>query len=382
MAVAPPRARLLLFVNDLWNAANFRLRLIEALEAKGHSVSIAGPPHPVLESMLRTPSRDVHLIPMRKEGLGPFEEARLLARVLYLLRRKRPGVLLSFTPKPNIYGALAASMLGIPALPNVSGLGTAFIRGGALRRLLALLYRAAFRRVPHVFFQNEEDLRMFVGERLVRPDQARLLPGSGVDLERFAPRPERPPDGTTRFLFVGRLLGDKGVRDLAEAARQLRRRHPDARVQLLGFADSDNRTAITRSELDSWVAAGTLEYLGATDDVRPHIAAADAVVLPSYREGLPRSLLEAGAMGKPLIATDVPGNRSVVDHELNGFLCRPADPPALAGAMERFLRLPAAERRRMGARSREKVVAGFSEAKVIAAYIDTIDQLIREKASA
>ena len=382
MLMPARRPHVLLCANDLWNVANFRLPLIRALEQSGCRVTVAGPPDAGLQASLQTAERKVVPLPMRKEGLSPAEEGLLLARFMRLLQREQPDVLLTFTPKPNIYGALAAGWLGIPAIPNVSGLGTAFIRGGMLQQLLSGLYRAAFRRCPAVFFQNEEDLALFTSRGLVRPQQARLLPGSGVDLNRFAPQPERAEDGTNCFLFVGRLLGDKGVRELVEAARQVRARHPEVRVQLLGFSDSANRTAIRMDEVERWVAEGTVEHLGAADDVRPHLAAADAVVLPSYREGLPRSLLEAAAMGKPLIATDVPGNRSLVEDGVNGFLCAPRDAGSLAAAMERFLRTSPVERKKLGDAARQKVVAGFSEAKVIRAYTELVDQLVQSRALA
>jgi glycosyltransferase involved in cell wall biosynthesis len=205
----------------------------------------------------------------------------------------RPVALISWTAKPNIYGALAARLAGVPAYPNVSGLGTAFIRGGALQRLLSQLYRSAFRRCPAVFFQNGEDADLFVRLRLVRQAQVRLLPGSGVDLERFSVLPMPPEGRPLRLLFVGRLLGDKGVRELVEAARLLRREGTPVRFQLLGFLGAQNRTAITRAELDSWLAEDLLDYLGTAEDVRGPLAKAHAIILPSYGEGLPRSLLEA-----------------------------------------------------------------------------------------
>lgn len=378
----PPRAHVMLCVNDLWNVANFRLRLVEAIEAEGHSVTVVGPPDLPLEARLRTPSRRLVTVRMRKQGLSPWEEGALLVSLVRVIRHERPDVLLTFTPKPNIYGALAASMLRTPAVPNVSGLGTAFIRGGVLRHVVSILYALAFRRVPRVFFQNEEDRELFIRSRLVREEQATVLPGSGVDLGYFRPLPPRDLDATTCFLFVGRLLGDKGIRELVEASRQLRAKHSGIRVQLLGFIDADNRTAVTRAELDSWIAEGVVEYLGTTEDVRPHLARADAIVLPSYREGLPRSLLEAAAMGKPAIATDVPGNRCVVEDGVNGFLCEARNAASLGAAMERFLLLSTRDRDVLGQRAREKVVEGFSEAKVIQAYKDTIRRLIKTGADA
>jgi glycosyltransferase involved in cell wall biosynthesis len=289
------------------------------------------------------------------------------------MKRLRPVAYLGFTIKPNIYGCLAAARAGIPAIANISGLGTVFIRRGPLLALVTRLYRRALRRAAVVFFQNPDDRQLFLENRLVRPGQARLLPGSGVDLDRFRPVPL--PDGRPIFVFIGRLLGDKGVRELVAAARRVRAKRADVTIQLLGPLDEGNRTAIARDELDRWVAEGTVDYLGETDDVRPFVEQATAVVLPSYREGLPRSLLEAGAMARPLVATDVPGCREVVEHGVNGFLCRVRDPGSRGEAMLELAELPPERRTAMGLESRRKIEQRFSEAVVIAAYLDALGEV-------
>jgi glycosyltransferase involved in cell wall biosynthesis len=318
---------------------------------------------------------DVKRIPIQidRSGLNPWADLQLLGRYRNVLKRLRPAAYLGYTIKPNVYGSLAAGSLGIPAIPNVSGLGTAFIRNGALQQVVTRLYRLAFRRAPVVFFQNEEDRRLFVERRLVRSGQSRVIPGSGVDLNRFKPTP--PADGPPTFLLVGRLLRDKGVGEFVEAARLLRRDIPRARFHLLGPIDEGNRTAIAKAELDSWVRGGVVEYLGTTDDVRPFIAAATAIVLPSYREGLPRSLLEAAAMERPLIATDVPGCREVVEDGSNGYLCRVRDPASLAAAMKRLAELPDEDRLAMGQASRKQVQERFSEEFLIRAYLNVLSEL-------
>ena len=236
-----------------------------------------------------------------------------------------------------------------------------------------VLYRLGLGGSSTVFFQNADDRALFLDRGLVRAEQTVLLPGSGLDAAHYDPAPwPRPTDGQFRFLLVARLIRDKGVFEFVEAARAVKARHPQARFQLLGFVDVDNRTAISRAELDAWVREGLVEYLGAADDVRPHLAAADCVVLPSYREGLSRVLLEAGAMERPAIATDVPGCRDVIQHGRTGLLCRVRDSANLAEAMERIMAMPAAERAAMGEAARQRVARDFSEATVIAAYRQAI----------
>jgi glycosyltransferase involved in cell wall biosynthesis len=367
------RRTIVLSANSDWNIANFRGGLIRALRKAGYEPVVIAPSDAAADQRMRELEVERVAVPIQRSGLNPLADLELLVRYRSLLARLRPAAYLGYTIKPNVYGSLAAASLGIPAIPNVSGLGTAFIRNGPLQQIVTRLYRFGFKRAPIVFFQNEEDRQLFVDRRLVRPDQARLLPGSGVDLERFTPAPA--PDGPPTFLFVGRLLRDKGVAEFVEAARSLKCELPGARFQMLGAIGDENRTAIPPAELDRWVREGVVEYLGTTDDVRPFIAASTAVVLPSYREGLPRSLLEAAAMTRPLIATDVPGCRDVVGEGVNGYLCSVRDAASLASAMRRLAELPQADRNAMGEAARRKVQDRFNEEFVVRAYLDVLADL-------
>jgi len=361
---------IVLSANSDWNIANFRAGLIRALRASGYQPIVIAPRDPAADERMRALGVERIPIAIDRAGLNPWADSKLANQYRRLLKRLRPAAYLGYTIKPNVYGSWAAASLGIPAMPNVSGLGTAFIRPGLLQQIVIRLYRFGFRRAPVVFFQNCEDRKLFVDLGMVTAKQARVLPGSGVDLQHFSP--SRLPEGPPTFLFIGRLLRDKGVAEFAEAAASRRSGLPGARFQLLGPIDADNRTLIRRSELDSWVKANLVEYLGSADDVRPFIAAATAVVLPSYREGMPRSLLEAAAMGRPLIAADVPGCRHIVEDGLNGYLCTVRDAASLASAMLRLARLRPGERLAMGQAARRKVQDEFSEELVIQAYLDVL----------
>ena len=361
---------IVLSANSDWNIVNFRGGLIRALRTAGYEPVVIAPHDPSADRRMR--ELDVERIPIRidRSGLNPWADLQLVGEYKRLLRRIRPAAYLGYTIKPNVYGCFAAASLGIPAIPNISGLGTAFIRSGPLQQIVKALYRVGFRRAPRVFFQNDEDRELFVDRKIVRADQARVLPGSGIDVDRFRPVPL--PEGPPIFLLIGRLLRDKGVVEFVEAARQLRTEMPDGRFQLLGPIDDGNRTSVSKAELQSWIAQGVIEYLGTTDDVRPFIAAASAVVLPSYREGMPRSLLEAAAMGRPLIATDVPGCREIVEEGRNGLLCVVKDARSLAAAMRRFAGMSLEDRIAMGKAARRKVQEEFSEERVIRAYLDAL----------
>jgi glycosyltransferase involved in cell wall biosynthesis len=371
---------ILITVNAAWNVLNFRRPIVAAMIADGHRVTVLAP-HDDSVATLEGLGCKVLPLEMSVKGLNPLQEVKLIARKRKVFRAERPDTIFSYTIKNNIFGALAARPLGIPFIPNVTGLGTAFLSGGFLQRIAEGLYRHAFRNLGVIFFQNEDDRDLFLERRLVTAQQARLLPGSGIDLTQFAATDYPPESDAPVFLMIARLLRDKGVIEYVEAARKVKAEHPRARFQLLGAVDAANRTAIDAATVKSWQEEGVIEYLGTADDVRPHIAAAYCVVLPSYREGAPRTLIEAAAMARPLIATDVPGCRSVVDDGVTGYLCKVRDADDLAWRVDTFLALPPPERAQMGLAGRAKVAKSFDQAIVVQAYQDALTATTSMKAS-
>ena len=365
------RPAIVLSANSCWNIVNFRLALMLALRDHGYRVIVVAPAD---QHSHRLEGLGVTFVPIAidSSGLSVVEDLRLIGRYLKIFQALRPVAYLGFTAKPNIYGSLAARMAGARVINNVSGLGTAFIRRGPLTLLLRALYRVSLRTSATVFFQNREDLDLFVAQRTIRPGQARLLPGSGIDLARFKPGGTARPAGPFRFLLVARLLWDKGIAEYVDAARLVQALHPELSFQILGPVGVNNRTAVPAADLARWQAEKLIEYLGESDDVRGAIEQADCIVLPSYREGLPRALLEGAAMAKPLIATDVPGCRDVVDEGETGYLCKVRSAESLAAAMLKMVALPAAERAKMGAAGRRKVEHQFCESRVVAKYLEAL----------
>lgn len=366
--------RIVLSINSSWNLVNFRSNLIVRLIAEGFDVVALSPDDAHVPALSALGVRHIAL-DMDAKGVSPLGDLRLTARYRRILRALRPVAFLGWTIKPNVYGSLAARSLGIPTINNISGLGTAFIKVNLLTRIVRLLYRAALSRSSTVFFQNGQDRDLFVEQRLVAPAQTVLLPGSGIDLAQFVPATDAESavePGAPVFLLVARLLRDKGVVEFVDAARIVRAERPDAEFHLLGFLDAENRTAIPRAEVEAWEREGVVRYLGSASDVRPYLAGATAVVLPSYREGMPRSLLEAAAMGRPLIATDVPGCTEIARAGENAILCRVRDAGSLADAMRAMLALTPAERAAMGARSREIAETEFDVSVVEARYLEAI----------
>lgn len=372
---AEMRKRIAIVANTGWYLWNFRRNLICRLMALGHDVVAISPADAYVERLVTMGCRHIEL-PIDNKGSNPVRDLTTAVRIFRIYRALRPDVTLQNTIKPNIYGSFAAATLGIPVINTVTGLGTAFLRPGIRLELVIWLYRLSQTRAFKVFFQNREDLAFFREKRIIANDSGNYIPGSGVDLSRFRFSSPRDAGGDMVFLLVGRLLRDKGVVEFVQAARLVRQQFPRVRFQLLGFLDADNASAIGEADVSAWGREGIVEYLGATDDVVPFIQAADCVVLPSYREGLPKVLIEAAALGTPILATDVVGCRDAVVDGVNGLLCRAADAEDLALKIRRMIELPFSERCEFARRGREMVEARYDEELVIVKYLGAIRKAV------
>ena len=368
------KARVVMAANSGWNIVNYRAGLLTALRAHGLDIVVLAPGGPQSAAIERLGARFVEL-PISPRGTSPLADLGVVIHYVRRLRAIRPAAFLGFTAKPNIYGSIAARICGVPVINNISGLGTVFTKRNWLTRLVSALYRVALTRSATVFFQNRDDLALFERMGLVRRDQAALLPGSGVDVERFAPR-AKATDTPFTFVLAARLLWDKGVGEFVEAARLVKAGHGAVRFHILGIIEPRSRAAVSEERLRGWDDEGVVEYLGAAGDVRPALAGADCVVLPSYyREGVPRVLLEAAAMAVPVITTDTPGCREAVDDGVTGLLCEPRSVESLKSAMERMLALAPDRRKSMGASGRLKMENEFREEIVHRAYLDALGKL-------
>jgi glycosyltransferase involved in cell wall biosynthesis len=309
-------------------------------------------------------------LPVDKKGINPRSDVRLFCKLYGWYHRERPDIVHHFTIKPVIYGSMAAHLARVPRIINtITGLGYVFTGEEKpwLKRLVESMYRLSIRRAHFTFFQNKDDLDFFLKRRLVQDSRAGLLPGSGVDCEFFVPPFKVKPSNqeAPTFLMVARLLRDKGVYEYVEAAHLVKHQFPTVRFQLLGGPDERNPNVIPQKDLDRWQSEGVVDWLGEVADVRPAMAEADVVVLPSYyREGIPRALLEGAAMGRPLITTNAVGCREVVDEGINGLLVPIKDVQALAKAMTKMIKNPSM-RNEMGRAGRLKIEKEFDEQIVI-----------------
>jgi glycosyltransferase involved in cell wall biosynthesis len=373
--------KILIGLNTAWNLLNFRAGLIGSLISSGYEVVAVAPKDKYVVKLELLGCRFVDL-EMDNQGTHPIRDLFLLWRFFRLLKTEKPDLCLFYTVKPNVYGSLASRLCDIPFINNVSGLGAVFIQGGWLRRFVSALYRLAFRNSNRVFFQNRDDLGLFLENKLVNVELTDVLPGSGINLHRFTPADDTDRKSLKtpfRFLLIARMLKDKGVVEFVNAAQMLKESGVKAEFCLLGFLDVQNPAAISSEQMKEWTDQGYVKYLGMSDDVREHLASADCIVLPSYREGTPRTLLEAAAMGVPIITTNVVGCKEVVEHGVNGLLCEVKNAQDLSVKMKEMLLLSEDQRRLMGENGRLKMEKEFDEKIVIQKYLHAIDLALIER---
>jgi len=357
--------------NTAWSIFNFRSGLMKKLDEQGYKIITIAPFDEYAHKILY----EYHKIKMNNKGTNPFEDFILFLRFFFLYRKLKPDVILHFTPKPNIYGTFAAKLLRKPCVNNIAGLGTTFIRESLVTKIVRTLYCISQKSTQKIFFQNREDRAIF--QKLGIFENTDLLPGSGIDTNKFIPKKKKEQNNFA-FLLHSRLIWDKGVGEFVDAARRIKRKKPDVKFQILGFLDVENTSAIPKEQMNKWVDEGVIDYLGEVCDVREYIANSDCVVLPSYyREGVPRSLLEAASMAKPIITTNNVGCKNVVDEGITGFLCEIKSVDDLVDKMEQMLRLTKKTRCEMGKKGREKIIREFDEQIVFKKYVEAINEVTK-----
>ena len=367
---------ILMVVNYAPSLRTFRGALIESLLERGHTVHVAAPglsAHDPTRSWLAQIGVSHHDIPLSRAGLNPFAELRSVVALASLMQAVRADAVLAYTIKGVVWGLIAARLARVPRrFAVITGLGVAFIDAGPggrsiVRGLAERLYRLSLGFAQHVFFLNPDDRDLFVARGILDPaTPSTVLDGEGVDTHHFAEAPL--PAGPLHAVMIARLLGDKGVREYVAAARIVRQSHPEARFHLVGGQDS-NPDAIPEAEIARWQAEDAIHWHGSLDDVRPALAAANLYVLPSYREGMPRTILEAMAMGRPVVTTDVPGCRQTVSDGVTGLIVPPRDTAALADALRALADDPD-RRAAMGCEARKVALARYDDRAVNAVIIN------------
>lgn len=362
--------------NTSWYIYNFRKNTILSLIEKGYKVTVVAPKDEYSEKIEQLGAAFIH-IDIDQGGTNPVKDIKTFIAFFKIFSKIKPAVVLNFTPKNNIYSTLAAKFCKAKVINNIAGLGMVFINESITAKLAKFLYKVSQRKADKIFFQNEDDRKLFLDHKLADIYITDRLPGSGVDLTRFTFQPASD-DGVVRFLLIARMLYDKGIGYYVEAARALKAKYGDTvEFQLLGFVGVNNPSAVSKEEMQAWVGEGTVNYLGVSDCVEQDIAKVDCMVLPSYyREGVPKSLLEAGAMGKPIVTTDNVGCRETVDDGINGYLCELRSTDSLTEKLELIIQMTHEQRLEMGRQSRLKIEREFDEKIVIQKYLDAIDEVL------
>lgn len=344
--------KFLMISSFLPSVLNFRGKLLEAISAQGYEIHIMAPEFatfPEELQKLQALGYHLHEIPMQRTGTNPLADLKLLKNLYQQIRQIQPDYVLSYTIKPVIYGTLASWLAKVPhSFALITGLGYAFqnVESGKrslFQKMVHGLYAQALKHSNKVFFQNPDDLKLFKDMQLLDANKPTVVVnGSGVNVQDFDVMPlptNTEGQAKASFLLIARLLGDKGVHEYAESARIIKAQYPEAEFHLVGWID-DNPSAISQAELDTWIADGRLTYWGKLSDVRPAIAKSSVYVLPSYREGTPRTVLESMAMGRAIITTDAPGCRETVAHGVNGYLVEVKSVDDLVKSMQYFIEDP------------------------------------------
>lgn len=371
---------ILLVSNIFWTISTFRKYLIQELIAHDYQVICIG-------DIDNFSNDSVHIlealgakciqIKINRKGLNPFEDILYIWRLYSTLKKIKPNLIINYTIKPVIYGSIVSWLLKIPSLAVLTGLGSSFLKQNFLTKFIHLLYKFALSKADKVFFLNQNDKKIFTDHQLCDVSKLIVVPGEGIDTDEFVPI-KSEATAKLRFILIARLLKDKGIYDYIAAIQQIYKEKKLNNLEFLlaGPFDEGNPSAITPKQINEWENAGIIRYLGKTDHIQEFFALADVVILPSYREGLSRLLLEAAACEKPLIASKVPGCKELIHEGKNGFLCKPKDSSSLTNAIKKMCNLSYSERIQFGVESRRIVVREFGKDKVNAIYLQAIEEIL------
>lgn len=369
--------KILLMANTTFAVYNFRYGLMKELERQGYQIVVVAPKDIHSEDIKKNGWKYIEL-KMDRRGTNPLKDLKLIYDYYKILKKEKPKVSLQFTIKPNIYGNIAANFLKVPTINNITGLGDIFDSNGIKNRIVKNMYKLSFKSAKKVFFQNDDDLNIFLNNKLIKFEKCKRVPGSGVNIEKFKIMNQAKENKQFKFLFLGRINENKGVRLIYKASKKLKEKYPNVEFQLLGKVYKEEQAHISKDEMKIWEKESNIKYLGTSKDVRNEIKKCNCILFPSYyREGVPRSLIEAAAMGKPIITTDNVGCRDVVKNEYNGFLAKPKDLNSLIEKIEKVLSMNENELLQLGINGRLKVEKEFDEKIVIQKYIKEIKKLKR-----
>ena len=372
----PPlrKKRVLLISNLTWNVFKFRLPFIAHIKASNLDVDVLAE-FDGYEKNLYKNVNNLFQMRVNSRSINIFSDLRMLFRLWQVFKTSNPDLIILYTIKSCIYGSIVARLMGIPVIINITGMGSGFLKGGLIAQGILFLYKIGIGKNAQVVFQNQDDQELFLRNKIIPQSQANLIQGSGISLEDF-PLTTYPKNEEFIFLMIARLIKDKGIGEYIEAAKILLTKLSNVKFQILGKIDQSAHSDFSKEYIEVLQAKKIIEYLGESDDVKKYIISADCIVLPSYREGTSKALLEGHAMGRPLIATNVSGCKEIILNNLSGLLCKPQDSSDLASMMLQMMGKSRAERAEMGILGREKVKNEFSEEIVFSQMSQLISKMI------
>ena len=359
----------LVLTNNIGGLYSFRKEVMKAIVDAGYSVVISAPEMAPKADYFKKIGCLIEIMAFNRRGMNPLADIKQMFNYCKMIKRIRPKVVLTYTIKPNIYGGMASRVCRVPQFANVTGLGDAVENGGWMQKLTVMLYKIGIGKASKVFFQNRDNRDFCIRKEIVNEDSI-LLPGSGVNLLHHSYQNYPTDDGKIRFLYIGRLLKDKGINEFFETARYIHAKYANTEFRILG-----NMEGAYQQELDALIKDGIIKYLGLTSDVRPFIGEVECTIMPSYHEGMSNVNLESAANGRPVITTDVPGCRETVDDGITGYIVEPRSAKRLMDAVERFILLPYSKKVLMGQAGRKKVEQAFDRQIVVDAYIKAIENV-------
>lgn len=368
--------RIAIVANSTWNIYNFRLNIIKRLIDEENDVLVIAPLDEYISYKERFPKvKHIQIKNLSRKNTNPIKDLLLILELRRIYKKNQPDLIIHYTHKPNIFGGIAAKMLGLTSVAVITGLGYAFLRKGWINGMTRMLYAITKNFHKKVIFENEDDLNLFVKEGLVNKDDGAYTKGCGVDTAIYLPYPNGKEKKKMVFTFIGRLLYDKGILEFVKAAAKIKAKTDDVEFWVVGELDAGNPSMVKKSILLDWIDEGHIVYHGFLEDVRPTIAHSDCLVLPSYREGMPRIILEGMSMAKPVITTNVAGCRQTVVDEFNGFLVEVKSVDSLALAIEKFIKLKPEKRTELGVNGRNMVINEFNSEKISKELYEILSQV-------
>ncbi|HXS58711.1 MAG TPA: glycosyltransferase family 4 protein [Hanamia sp.] len=363
--------------NGLLSTYTMRDGLMKRLLQEGYDVTVLTHTNSFVAQVEKT---GLKVINIGSGNINPVKVSKYIYNLYSALKKIKPDVCLTFSIRPAIWGNFIARYLNIPTITNITGVGPLFTSKNLAYRIARSIYRNALSKTRKVFFQNFDDMNLFLEKNFVRKEIAERVPGSGVDYTLFSPmQPANKNTDTFIFLFIGRLIKDKGIFEFVEAARIITKKYPNTIFNVIGpfWQQNLKSNTITKNVLQNWITEGIIDYQGEKKDVKKFIAEADCLVLPSYREGTSNTLLEAASMEKPVITTNTTGCKEIVDDGITGYLCKVRDSKDLAEKMEKMLLLSPVQRNEMGKKGRQKIIREFDKQIVLSAYLKAIDNVLK-----